>query len=189
MSEPKTDDIMRAPDVADLDPYNQRGKPKQEAARELLPETPEEKDSREINREKEPFRILVLGSVSSRSVVLRKWIFDLLSDLGAKQQQVAVQNEADSYLSNFYNVENYTTSKKEDRSLPTGVVLLPEMHTYSEAMTGMNFSTYNSPFATGVEILCEENNVPLFEIREKIISDEDEYRVKAEEILKAFNIT
>ncbi|OGH11030.1 MAG: hypothetical protein A3B38_02460 [Candidatus Levybacteria bacterium RIFCSPLOWO2_01_FULL_36_13] len=41
MTEPKKDEMMRSDQVADLDPYNQRGKPKQEAARELLGDEPE----------------------------------------------------------------------------------------------------------------------------------------------------
>lgn len=42
MTEPKKDELLRAPDVADLDPYNTRGKPKHDAARELLGEEAEE---------------------------------------------------------------------------------------------------------------------------------------------------
>lgn len=42
MNEPKKDELLRAPEVADLDPYNTRGKPKREAAKELLDDEEEE---------------------------------------------------------------------------------------------------------------------------------------------------
>jgi len=185
--EPKKDELMRAPDVADLDPYNQRGKPKHEAAKELLEDSKEEKVAKERLKPKQPYRIVVLGSRLSGGLDLGSTIYDYLLSAGAKDPSTRSARDVDAAESAFFGVVDLDTSTKDELSVPTGVVLLPEMRQYSPSREGMTIPSYESGFADMIRKLCEENDVPLFEIHEMLQTPEA-VTEKTEEILKEFNL-
>lgn len=119
-------------------------------------------------------RLVVFGSNTSCQDYIPSLRKDL-DELGLTEVQIKQERDIYFLSEGFYG--NYQTSEElnPNRTLPAGVILLPEMRQYHE-MTGMFVPTYESGVPGIVEKMCQENEVSLVKIyegytREKVKSE------------------
>lgn len=107
-------------------------------------------------------RVVVFGSNSSCMDYLPNLRKDL-DELGLTELNIRQEKDIYYLPEGFYG--NYQTEQNPNpnKTLPFGVILLPEMRQYHD-MTGMFVPTYESDVPGIVRKMCKQNHVTLVEI-------------------------
>lgn len=124
-----------------------------------------------------PNRIMIFGSRNSGAQILGKGLLDYLKDMGIENLRVIPEKDADYIPEGFYGLYRNDDGSIPERSIPRGVILMPEMRAYAPSGTGMFVPTYQSNIPEILEKLCSEHDVPLIKIYENTTLEEIETRL------------
>lgn len=117
-------------------------------------------------------RVLVMGARISGAEALASEFQQFIEGKDLSHVRVELLRDA-----GFIEHAFFGTTMEEDpgtlqkKSIPLGVILLPEMRQYDERGSGMFLNTYQCGISKYVEGLCRQHGVPLVEIRPAVEED------------------
>lgn len=115
---------------------------------------------------------MVFGSRLSGSVLLGQGLFEYLKEHGIENPEVRVEKDGGYLTKGFYGIYRADDGSILEKTIPAGVILLPEMRQYTDTGIGMSFPTFESNVPQILQTLCDEHGVPLIKIYENYTLEE-----------------